>query len=84
MSVLVSDCPRCGSKHITFDLTQQNFLYTYYDWQYWFGAFCICRHCKRAMIFVLSQSDYDWHRREEIHGEVKRLSHILLRITISK
>jgi len=56
MSELVADCPRCGSKKITFDLIQEHFLYCEYDWQYWFEAFCICRHCKRSTTFVLSQN----------------------------
>ena len=56
MSELVADCPRCGAKQITFDLTQQNFFQTYYNWQYWFETFCICRRCGRATIFVLSQN----------------------------
>jgi hypothetical protein len=41
---------------MTFDLTQQHLTHTCYDWQYWFEAFCICRHCKQATIFVLSQN----------------------------
>lgn len=55
MSELVADCPRCGSKKITFDLTQQHFFETWYGWQCWVEAFCICRHCRRATIFILSQ-----------------------------
>lgn len=56
MSELVADCPRCGSKRMTFDLTKENFIQIRYDWQYWFEAFCICRHCNKATIFVLSQN----------------------------
>jgi len=56
MSELVADCPRCGSKKMTFDLTQEHFTHVEYNWQYWFEAFCICRRCKRATIFVLSQN----------------------------
>ena len=57
MSELVEDCPRCGSKKMTFDLTQQHLIRIEYDWQQWFEAFCICRQCKKATIFVLSQQD---------------------------
>ncbi len=56
MAEFVADCPRCGSKNMTFDLTQENFVKIEYDWQYWFEAFCICRNCKRATIFVLCQN----------------------------
>jgi len=40
---------------MTFDLTQENFIGTQYNWQNWYEAFCVCRHCKEATIFVLSQ-----------------------------
>lgn len=56
MTELVADCPRCGSKKITFDLTQEHFIGQRYSWQHWFEAFCICRNCKRSTTFVLSQN----------------------------
>lgn len=62
MAELVADCPRCGSKKITFDVTQEHFIKRQYSWQYWYEAFAICRHCKRSTTFVLSQnvdSDHD-------------------------
>ncbi len=57
MSELVSDCPRCNSAKMTFDLRAQNYILTKYDWQNWFEVFAVCRHCKRSTVFVLSQSD---------------------------
>src|SRR4051812_9761479 len=56
MSELVADCPRCGSKRMTFDLTQELSTKVEYSWQRWYEAFCVCRHCKRATIFTLSQN----------------------------
>ena len=56
MSELVADCPRCGANKITFDVTQEHFIRSKYDWQYWYEAFCICRHCKRSTTFTLSQN----------------------------
>lgn len=55
MSELVANCPRCGAEQMTFDLTQENFTHTKYNWQYWFEAFCICRNCRKSTIFVLAQ-----------------------------
>lgn len=54
MPELVTDCPRCGAQQITFDLTEDNFLGTEHGWQPWYEAFCICRRCKQATVFVLS------------------------------
>lgn len=64
MSELVADCPRCDSQRITFDLTQDHYVRTEYDWQHWYEVFCICRHCRRATIFVLSlkTSAHDQHQ----------------------
>jgi hypothetical protein len=56
MAELVADCPRCGSRKITFDVTQVNMTEIYYGWQRWYEAFCVCRHCQRSTTFVLSES----------------------------
>lgn len=56
MAELVANCPRCGSKKITFDVTQEHFIRRRFDWQHWYETFCICRHCKRSTTFVLSQN----------------------------
>ncbi|KAL0630541.1 hypothetical protein Q9L58_010614 [Maublancomyces gigas] len=62
MSELVADCPRCGSKKTTFSLTRASFIGTRgADWQKTYEAFCICRHCHRATVFVLTASEYFGH-----------------------
>ena len=61
MSMLVADCPRCRAKKITFDLTRASYIKIQSDWKNWYEAFCICRGCHRATIFVLSQKSYE-HR----------------------
>ncbi len=55
MSDLVADCPRCGAKHVTFDLTAHTVVAHRYNWQSWYEAFCICRNCHRSTVFVLSE-----------------------------
>jgi hypothetical protein len=57
MSVFVAKCPRCNSENMTFDLKKENFIFIKNGWQRWYEAFCICRHCNRATIFVLTQKD---------------------------
>ena len=56
MSEFVANCPRCGSKNMTFDLIAEHLVEIHYQWQHWYETFCICRHCKRATIFVLAQN----------------------------
>ncbi len=53
--MLITDCPRCGSQRITFDATASIIINTRYGWQNWYETFCICRHCRRTTIFVLSE-----------------------------
>lgn len=56
MAELVANCPRCGAKHITFDVTSAKQYRVMYGWQNWYEAFGICRQCGRTAIFVLSES----------------------------
>lgn len=71
MPVLVADCPRCGSKRISFDLTQAYIYEIRYNWQNWFESFCICRNCIRATIFILSQKDISDSKYLENGGLLK-------------
>lgn len=57
MSELITNCPRCGSQKITFDVLHSNHLSVRYQWQRWYEVFCVCRHCHRSVIFVLSQKE---------------------------
>ena len=59
MPELVGDCPRCGAQSITFDLTQDTLLGQRYRWMGVWEAFCVCRRCHLATIFVLHQSEPD-------------------------
>jgi hypothetical protein len=56
MSTLVSDCPRCGTNKITFDLRSAHQIDQRYNWQRIYETFCVCRHCSRSTIFVVSQN----------------------------
>ena len=63
MAELVANCPRCASRHITFDITAAKPYRIEYGWQHWYEAFGICRNCERTTVFVLSESvngDYEY------------------------
>ena len=59
MSELVADCPRCGASRITFDLVSETVIGVKYNWQQWYEAFCVCRHCGRSTTFVLAEEGID-------------------------
>ncbi len=62
MSELVADCPRCASKHITFDVDSAKIYRQEHGWQNWYEAFSTCRHCGHSTIFVLAErvgTDYN-------------------------
>ena len=55
MPELVANCPRCGSKHITFDVQAVNLVSIRYGWQHIFEAFGVCRHCNSSTTFVIEE-----------------------------
>lgn len=60
MSELVADCPRCGSKRITFSLTRALSIGARgADWQESYECFCACRQCHRSTVFVLTASEFN-------------------------
>lgn len=59
MAELVADCPRCKATRTTFDVLSDVLTGWRYNWQSWYEAFSICRHCKRSTVFVLSAKGVD-------------------------
>jgi hypothetical protein len=67
MAELIADCPRCGSRRITFDVTDAHTFAESYGWKRHYEAFSVCRNCRRTTIFVLSDSvDRDY---EHVHKQ---------------
>jgi len=66
MAELVANCPRCGSRHVTFDVTAHVELRRSWDWQLRFEAFGVCRHCHKSTVHLLSlrESQGDQRTRE--------------------
>src|SRR5256886_14497115 len=54
MSLLVADCPRCGAKHMTFDVEAQVHVSVQYDWLHRFEVFSVCRRCNRPTVFLIA------------------------------
>ena len=52
MAELVADCPRCGSRRITFDLFAGKIIRVEYGWQQWYETFSVCRHCHHSTIHL--------------------------------
>jgi Domain of unknown function (DUF4145) len=59
MALLVSDCPRCGTSSMTFDVMAELYTFTKNDWVRYYELFCVCRHCTRSTTFIVTLSDYD-------------------------
>ena len=57
MSILVANCPRCGSNRITFDVTAQVYHATEYGWKDWYEVFSTCRNCRRPTIFLVALTE---------------------------
>jgi Domain of unknown function (DUF4145) len=59
MSMLIADCPRCHAKNMTFDVEASIYVGKRQGWARTFEAFCICRHCKRSVVWILESDDDD-------------------------
>ena len=59
MSLLVSNCPRCGAKDHTFDVYASILAHTRYGGQRLYETFCCCRACNKTTIFVLVPNNSD-------------------------
>jgi len=55
MAELVTDCPRCGAKRISFDVRGVNHIEKKYDWQNVYEAFSVCRSCHKGVVYRLAQ-----------------------------
>ena len=55
MAELVSNCPRCGSRQITFDVEAVHLIRFQYGWHHTYEAFGICRHCSSSTTFVIEE-----------------------------
>jgi hypothetical protein len=71
MAELVARCPRCGARHITFDVTGSTRVDSNYGWQTIHEAFCVCRHCHCSTVFVLAESGIDEAKAIQKTGLVK-------------
>ncbi|MBY5554129.1 hypothetical protein [Rhizobium leguminosarum] len=60
MSLLTADCPRCGTKHVSFDVqAQQSRGVVTAGWVERFETFAICRHCHKPTIMILDNKTHD-------------------------
>lgn len=59
MSLIVSDCPRCGSSEMTFDVMAQVFRARYYQWQNSYEIFSVCRRCQKPTTFIVALKTYE-------------------------
>lgn len=57
MTILVADCPRCGSSNSTFDLKENHIYDTSFANLPLREAFCVCKHCNKSTIFYLHDTD---------------------------
>jgi hypothetical protein len=57
MALLVTNCPRCGTKNITFDLLKSVLLGVDREGFRSFEAFSVCRHCQKSTVFLIKHSN---------------------------
>lgn len=67
MPTLVADCPRCGAKNHTFDVTAHVLRGDFGNatWQRRAEVFSICRNCVRPTIFIIEVKDHALQKNYE-------------------
>ena len=66
MSLLVADCPRCGASTITFDVKEQVYRYTEYDWRNVYEIFAVCRACRAPTIYIIGLSNETYMHADDV------------------
>ena len=89
MPTLISDCPRCNSTKITFDVTASNLVGIRNDWVSRFETFAVCRHCERSSIIFLElttftaqeqvQTSTFWLSKNHINDYFRVVGHLTLK-----
>jgi hypothetical protein len=59
LSQFVSDCPRCKSQHIAFDVLSSLVIGVEAGWLYQWEIFCMCGNCKRSTVFIVRTIDFE-------------------------
>lgn len=54
--LLIADCPRCGSKHVTFDIL--GYAESPKDYTTLVEAMSWCRHCFQSTLFLIRQTNF--------------------------
>ena len=75
--MLIHNCPRCGTKQITFETRAVNWLVR----EHKFEAFCRCLACKKATIFLLTTTNPNVNSKD-FTGQEGTVNHLLSRIEL--
>ena len=81
--MLVHDCPRCGTKKITFDVLQAS-LAEKKDEMDTYEAFCRCRSCSDSSIFLVTIQYDARYRMDDVVNRSSNLNNILYDIELVK
>ncbi len=71
MAEFVSDCPRCGARHTTFDVLG-NAVTGANGWQIISETYSVCRQCHRGTIFLLRaiENGFAKHVKDSYFGTI--------------
>lgn len=77
MSLLVTDCPRCGARRMSFDVANALFVGIDYGWRHHLELFCVCRQCERSTIFIVAQLHVEHERLFEKAENIVKIGEAL-------
>ncbi len=66
MSMIVADCPRCGAKSHTLDVSAQQHVRQDHQWQNWYEVFGVCRNCGKSSTWLIGLREFN--SKEAFYG----------------
>lgn len=77
MAELVTDCPRCGAKKISFDVVHSHVRGVEHGWLHHLELYALCRSCSKGTIFLVKQADYKFTDLFKKSPDLSRLSNAI-------
>ena len=68
MAEMVTTCPRCRAKDMTFDVLNAHVFRKSHGWQLWYELFSVCRMCNRSTVFIVYDDPNADYKYTHKHG----------------
>lgn len=78
MATIVSDCPRCDAKKMTFDIIADVWVGSEHGWSHVHEITARCRRCQRPSLLIVRLHDYDLRGQFGKDGQITNLKNDII------